>query len=201
MVGNQTDCIQDKLGLLWLFDVISPAQSFIFTCQLEACLLNPPVLDISDLWERSWKSHIFFLCSQSNLLCSGSHGTHICSLDQSMLSQPLGWLLLIYPSLGLSLQEDFNLKWEPVQKHLTALSLLGFYLKVMMPSKFKLRTSLFFLSFFSFPSEKESQITKMTSKAALFSKQAESKLQQSISQTSLRSTLISHFHFILCFAL
>lgn len=135
MVGGQTDCIQDKLGLLGLFDIISPAQSFIFICQLEAHLLNLPVLDMGDLWERSWKNHtFFFLCSHSNLLCSDSHETGIFCLDQGMLSQPLGWLLLIYTSLGLALQEGFNLKWYPVQKCQTALSLLGFYLKVMMPN-------------------------------------------------------------------
>lgn len=59
VVGRQTDCIQDKLGSLGLFDIMSPAQSFIFMRQLKARSLNSPVLDIADLWERSWKSHTF----------------------------------------------------------------------------------------------------------------------------------------------
>lgn len=62
-----------------------------------------------------------------------------------------GLLLLIYTSLGLSPQEGSNLQWQPGLKCQTALSEPGFYLKVMMSSQFKLRTSLFmvFCSFFS----------------------------------------------------
>lgn len=58
-----------------------------------------------------------------------------------------------------------------------------------------------FFFFFFWKSEKGSQLTKITFKAALFSKQAESEVQRSISQTVPHSKLISHFHFILCLAL
>jgi len=46
----------------------------------------------------------------------------------------LGWLLPVHTSLELSLQEGFNSNGQPVQKCQAALSLLGFYLKVIIPS-------------------------------------------------------------------
>lgn len=96
-----------------LFDVTSPAQSFTFKCQLESGLLNPPVLDITDLWQSSWKSCLgLFFPSVATATSCAVLGTELVSLSASeVLSHPLGWLLLIYTSLGLSFQEGSNLQW------------------------------------------------------------------------------------------
>lgn len=125
-VGKQTGCNQNNLSLVGLFDVVSPAQ-FTFKCQLEAGLLNPPALDIIDLWENSWKSwDVFCLFVFPSVAAATSCALLISELmglcGSEVLSQPLGWLLLIYTSLGLSPQEGFNLWWQPGLKCQTALS-------------------------------------------------------------------------------
>lgn len=59
VVGGQTGC-QNNLGLMGLFDVTSPAHSFTFKCQLEAGLLNPPVLDIVNFGKAPGKVGVVF---------------------------------------------------------------------------------------------------------------------------------------------
>lgn len=95
VVGWQTGCNQNNLGLMGLFDVTSPARSFTFKCQLEAGLLNPPVLDIVNFGKAPGKAGVVFfvfsLCSHSNLLCSAGH-----EAGESV------WIRVCSPSPGLA---------------------------------------------------------------------------------------------------
>lgn len=127
-LGGQTGCKQNNLSLVGLFDVVSPAQLFTLKGQLEAGLLNPPVLDIVDLWENSWKSWdiwgcLFVLfCFFPSVATAASCALLVTELVGLCGSEVLSQLLLIYTSLGLSPHQGSNLQWQHGLKCQTALS-------------------------------------------------------------------------------